>query len=554
MRVWNMGNTTARNPLRLREALKLFVTNMSGRPFKKLEQIEFQVAMIEAGLVNSQRLTGDDGGRKFASAFKQLGFVTDWSKGQPWSITSVGQLLIDHPEIEETIFLRQLLKYQIASPLEKARTQNFRIRPFRFLLHLLKQAHDMGLVGLTLAEIGLYVITTLDEHNSTTQTTFSNIQAFRTEYDRLSGRVAKTAFAKGGLKKVTETLGLVQNTLEDYADSSSRYALMSGLLTLRGNKLAISEARLPFVETILADGSTLLPDHEYLPYFYNPDLPSLPTDNLFFVKNETIKLKQLIELTTSLGEPLELPNPSLWETLPELQAYEIRLRDKLREIREIQFYYTQRSTAALDEIEQLLEDIQENTLIGKQLYAPAFFEWAIWRLFLAINSIVGPISNTRGFKVDEDINPVRHAQGGAADLTFTYDTFILVCEMTLASGSRQFAMEGEPVTRHVFKAMQRNDQKLVYGLFVANKLDPNTVDAFHKARYWKDFKRSISTPIIALETKHVLALLHCIRTREITATDIQKLLETLLAIQIWHDNGPSWYEAYTELFEQWLRS
>ena len=178
MRVWNMGNTTARNPLRLREALKLFMIKMSGRPFKKPEQIEFQVAMIEAGLVNSQRLTGDDGGRKFASAFKQLGFVTDWSKGQPWSITPVGQLLIDNPEIEETIFLRQLLKYQIASPLEKAGNQNFHLRPFRLLLLFLKQAHEMGLVGLTLAEIGLFVITTLDEDNQYNSDNFFQYTSF----------------------------------------------------------------------------------------------------------------------------------------------------------------------------------------------------------------------------------------------------------------------------------------------------------------------------------------------------------------------------------------
>ncbi len=551
-----MGNTTARNPQRLREALTLFIAKMSGRPFKKDEQIEFQVAMIEAGLVNSKRITGDDGGRKFASAFKQLGFVTDWSKGQPWNVTPVGQLLIDHPEIEEIIFLRQLLKYQIASPLEKAGTQGFHLRPFRLLLRFLKHAHDTGLVGLTLPEIGLYVITVLDEEDEAIiQAAFSNIQKFRTAYGHLTGRVAKTAFAKSQLKDATEQLALQQNTLEDYADSNSRYALMTGLLTLRGNKLAISEARLPFVETLLADGSTLFSDSEYLQHFYNPELPSLPTDNLLFVKSETIKLQtQLVELASSLGESVDLPVPPLWETLPDLQAYEIRLRDKLRQIREIQFYHAQRLPEALDEIEQLLEDIQDNTLIGKQLYAPAFFEWAIWRLFLAINSLVGPVSSTRGFKVDEDINPVHHAQGGSADLTFTYDSYKLVCEVTLATGSRQFAMEGEPVTRHVFKVMQQNDQMPVYGLFIANKLDPNTVDAFHKARYWTDFKKSIPTPIIALETQHVLALLRYMRTHQITTVDIQKLLTMLLDIQIWHDNGPAWYEAYIKLFEQWLRS
>jgi hypothetical protein len=94
MRIWNMGNTTARNPLRLREALQLFVARMSGRPFRKQEQLEFQNAMIDAGLVESERREeGDDGGRKFASAFKQLGFVEDWSRGRNWEVTPVGTLL-----------------------------------------------------------------------------------------------------------------------------------------------------------------------------------------------------------------------------------------------------------------------------------------------------------------------------------------------------------------------------------------------------------------------------------------------------------------------------
>lgn len=164
MNVWNIGNTTVRNPLRLREALHLFVAEMSGRPFRRSEQLEFQQAMIKAGLVDSERVTGDDGGRKFASAFKQLGFVIDWSQGQSWEVTPVGKLLLEHLELQETIFLRQLLKYQIQSPLESdSRTNGFHLRPFRLLLRFLLRMHQEKLIGLTHTEIGMYVIRLLDE-------------------------------------------------------------------------------------------------------------------------------------------------------------------------------------------------------------------------------------------------------------------------------------------------------------------------------------------------------------------------------------------------------
>src|SRR5947208_15124261 len=101
MLTWNMGNTTARNPSRLRPALQLFMRTMSGRPFREPEQQEFLNELVAARLVDSVRLTGgSDGGRKFASAFKQLGFVTDWSRGKVWNITPVGQTLLNNPELE----------------------------------------------------------------------------------------------------------------------------------------------------------------------------------------------------------------------------------------------------------------------------------------------------------------------------------------------------------------------------------------------------------------------------------------------------------------------
>lgn len=555
MQIWNMGNTTARNPLRLREALQLFVARMSERPFRKQEQLEFQNAMIDAGLVESERREeGDDGGRKFASALKQLGFVEDWSYGRSWKVTLVGTLLIEHPELEETIFLRQLLKYQIQSPLEgDPRTRGFHLRPFRLLLRFLRRAYDENLVGLTNAEIGIYVINILDEDDAIAfETAIAGIKSYRAEYNSLEGKVAKTNFAKEQLQKAAEKVGVLYGTLKDYADSNGRYALMTGLLTLRGNKLAISEARLPFVDAILSDGSTLIPGSEYLERFYDPDYPLLPTDDLVFINREIVALeRQIVEIATAMGMSTTLPSRPADASLSNLQAYGIRLRERLREVREVQFYYTQRQPESLDEIEDLLGSISDG---GFASYAPAYLEWAVWRLFLAINDLASSISDTRGFKIDEDMNPIHHARGGAADLIFTYDTFKIVCEMTLTTGSRQFAAEGEPVTRHVFKAIENSGDKPVYGLFVAKNVDPNTSDAFHNARYWRDWRTFVDTPIIALNIKQVIALIQRMRIFPVTVAEIRELFESILKLQKNFENGPAWHEAYSIFYEKWLAS
>lgn len=531
---------------------------MGGRSFGRAEQQEYLNELVRAGLVDSERaVEGDDGGRKFASAFKQLGFVTDWERGRAWEMTPVGMRLLEHPELEEDVFLRQLLKYQIPSSLEKgSRVEGFHLRPFRLILRFLKRIYDEGLTGLTKFEIALYIITLLDERDDAGfENAISNIKSFRADYDTIVGKVRKNAYANGRLQEVASRVGLERGSLLDYADSNARYALITDLLTLQGNKLALSESRLPMVEAILADSTTLVPESEYLDFFYNPHLPLLPTDNLTFLRSEIARLEtQYVELASQVGESMSLPSPTAEVTISSLQAYEIRLRDRLRDVKEIAFYRNQRSAASLDEIEDLLENLNTSTrvLFGGSDYGPAFLEWAIWRLFLALNEIVGPVSKTRGFRIDDDINPIHHAKGGEADLTFTYADFKLVCEMTLMSGSRQFASEGEPVTRHVFKAIEESDGKPVYGLFVAKKLDPNTVDAFFKARYWKNFERLTPTSVVALEIGQVLKLIERIKSQPLGIEDIRMLFDRILQLQNEHPHGPAWYKAYSAMYEQWV--
>jgi AlwI restriction endonuclease len=560
MKTWNIGNTTVRNPYRLREALQLFRTKMGGRPFRREEQQEFLNELVKAELVASDRaVEGDDGGRKFASAFKQLGFVTDWERGKSWDMTPVGTMLIEHPELEELIFLRQLMKYQIPSPLESGkRVEGFHVRPLRLLLRFLKRAREENLIGLTKFEIALNVINVLDENDNTAfEEAMSNIKKFRADYNAITGKVNKNRFTNQKLVEAAAEVDLVPGSLLDYADSNGRYALITGLLTTHGNKLTLSDARLPVVEAILTDGTSPIPERDYLELFYNPNIPLLPTDDLLFLKDEIVNLeKRFVELATLLGESAALPAEPTEMTISELQAYEIRLRDKLRDVREIQFYRNQCSATSLDEIKDLLEDINTGAkaFFGGSDYAPAFLEWAIWRLFLAIDEIVGPISRTRGFRIDEDINPVHHAKGGEADLTFTYDNFKLVCEMTLTSGSRQFVAEGEPVTRHIFKAIETSDGKPVYGLFITKKLDPNTIDAFHKARYWKNYTSFVSTPVVALEIEQVLKLIERIKMQGVDATNFRELLDHILQLQDIHPYGPAWYKGYSKLYEQWVNT
>jgi hypothetical protein len=93
--------------------------------------------------------------------------------------------------------------------------------------------------------------------------------------------------------------------------------------------------------------------------------------------------------------------------------------------------------------------------------------------------------------------PVNTAAGNMPDLIAEYKDFELVGEVTLSGGSRQEAMEGEPVRRHV-AVEATNTKKKVYGMFIAGKIDTNTAETFRTGVWYLPDDSSVELTIIPL--------------------------------------------------------
>ena len=104
-------------------------------------------------------------------------------------------------------------------------------------------------------------------------------------------------------------------------------------------------------------------------------------------------------------------------------------------------------------------------------------EWTLWRAALAIDHMVNKPYEVRGFKLDSDFMPVSAAGGGKGDLYCEFNDFTILTEVTMSTSSRQEAMEGEPVRRHVSDAVLKY-AKPVYGMFIAVRIDTNTAETF----------------------------------------------------------------------------
>jgi len=188
MKTWNIGNTTLRNPRRIRAGLKLLQELFEGKRWDEGGQRLFYEKLVERKLIETQSddlpplKTRGINGRKWAAAPNQLGLCRAWTKKKKGkvTITDAGKELIksDNEQLQQEVFLRQLLKYQIPSPLEfDLKYLGFEIMPFRLLLKIIYELSEKGYKGVTKDEIALFIITTIK--NTDTDATIDNIIQFR---------------------------------------------------------------------------------------------------------------------------------------------------------------------------------------------------------------------------------------------------------------------------------------------------------------------------------------------------------------------------------------
>jgi hypothetical protein len=408
--------------------------------------------------------------------------------------------------------------------------------------------------GLTKDEVAGFVVNLLEDDEASIQRAFEAIQSFRTGYEKLKGKVAKGKYAAEVLQKRTPQ-GRKPATLVDYADSSMRYARMSGLITLEatGGRFILAPSKLELVEWILDDPPAKIPDQEYLSALHSPTIPPLPTDNAVIADRQIQKLQEEYKrLAKSVDREVE-PYSSPGESIVEKQSGIRNLEKQIVELREFDFYRRQRGPEALKGIRELLQNILADNLPLSQRYAPAFLEWALWRLLLAINEIRNPIPETRGFRVDDELVPIHHAAPNIADCRFIYDDFIILVETTLTRSHRQVEAEVFPVLNHTARTMFEFPDKEVYCLFVAPKIDSNVFRHYYEGIYdlgEVEYKANV----VALTISEVLSLIDAMLTKKriLDSIEFRAILQGILDLRQKYPTGKEWGKNYSTHFAEYI--
>lgn len=483
IKIWLVGNTGLRNPNRIQEGFFVYANSPFAGNLRDENEVGFMNFLNEKGIIQNEEGKDESGShaRKWRLMFAKNGFIYPQVKkkdgrqeelGALDDITPFGRAFLQadtYPAVQEC-YLRAMSVEQFAMP---DGTQYF--SPLRWLLAIMLELEKRtGSSELSRIEFALWGHTTNPSYNL--DEVVDNILDLR---QRRASAPSKRAFDKKEIARRGESYDKKAENFLDYSDMNMRYLRISGVLGRKGRGLVIVSTKHILAEKLAKATASSEPIIEQ--YKLLCAGAPLPTDNLDVAKSLLDDLIKQMKERHILFDISDLP----LNTPAEINIARQRLENIVAQTDEIQY--------ANDQCNQWEEIRDYMTLLikggGKMVYdednaievprdeTPAYLEWTLWRAALAIDHMVNKPYEVRGFKLDSDFMPVSAAGGGKGDLYCEFNDFTILTEVTMSTSSRQEAMEGEPVRRHVSDAVLKYD-KPVYGMFIAIRIDTNTAETF----------------------------------------------------------------------------
>lgn len=490
--IWMVGNNGMRNPNRIMDGFRVFSESPFVGHLRKENEIEFTKLLNEKGIIHNEEGKDESGShaRKWRLVFSRSGLIypkLNSSEGQQSDlgplddITPFGRAFLKadtYPAIQE-FFLRAMSVEQVA--VNKG-TSHF--SPLRWILAIMVELEKRtGTSELSRIEFALW------GHTTTPEDGLSNVvDKILDLRKRRSTASSKNVFDKNEIKLRGKDYKGKSGNFVDYADMNMRYLRISGVLQRKGRGLIIAPAKHLLAEALAKSTVSTRPLIDEYRLLCNG--APLPTDNENVAKSVLNDLMRQMKERRIAFDISDLP----LDTPAEINIARRRLESIIAQTDEIQ--YAQAQCDQWKEISDYMSLLikgggktvydEDNAIEVPKDETPAYLEWTLWRASLAIDHLVNMPYEVRGFKLDSDFMPVSAAGGGKGDLYCEFEDFTILTEVTMSTSSRQEAMEGEPVRRHVSDAVLKYD-KPVYGMFIAVRIDTNTAETFrHGIWYAKD--------------------------------------------------------------------
>lgn len=470
--------SSPRTPAKMIPEIELLNTYFAGQVWNNESQIAFMNLLKEENFFNGEGANDPafSARDRMNRAPKALGFV---NLSPTISLTPAGEELIRSRRKEE-IFLRQLIKFQVPSPYHKPsdKAAEFWVKPYLELFRLVRhfgslKFDELMIFGLQLVDYRQFdeIVSKIEQFRIAKAQHEGSYKIFRNNYlrnelqdiyhDEIVAGETKTRESRN--RSLDKFLQTKASNMRDYADACFRYLRATGMVNIShvGKTLSIVPEKLSEVDYFLqnTDREPCFVNDEtsYSAYLGNAQLPILLTDNkdLLIEKLKTEFANVPIQETASLTDLKDILDTEIFNRKEKL------IENQTSEIKDYKAY---------DDIQNTFAQITDNSLYD----APLMLEWNTWRAMTMLDG--GSIK--ANLKFDDFGNPMSTAQGNMADIFCDYGDFGLSVEVTMATGQRQYEMEGEPVTRHLAK-LKKATGKPTYCLFIAPTINEACIAHFY---------------------------------------------------------------------------
>ena len=322
-------------------------------------------------------------------------------------------------------------------------------------------------------------------------------------------------------------------TLEDYADLNKRYISLSDIVIFEDDKIELD----------------VFPKY----FFLNISKEIVNTEIL-----DKDEYNNFISTDIELNKIYECLNVNVDEILHQIQAdYPDRVVNKDSIKTFIEDEKLRRFNELIDnkfnenQLVQLFTYIENNDRSAINEYVdwnsdvPTIFEYILGITWYRLSNRSGNILEYMKLSLDANLLPKTHAAGGTADIVYEYNKtnnypeHKVLLEATLTESTSQRKNEMEPVSRHLMREIQENDNDDTYAVFVANILQEEVLSDFRSRKnYQFRGKTSVKSglKIISLSIRDIIKLINI----KIQYSKLYKIFDE--AYKDTNINDLEWYE------------
>jgi len=577
---WSIS-TTVRNPDRIRGFLEV-LKDFEGVEFDEKQQIKFQIALIKRKLYKplglsgklegyygspsdmtdkqakeifehmrkeSTVLDGDPGlrGRTSIAPLSKMDLVVSKKTVSKLYITNFGKkFLKDDFDIGE-IFLEYFFKWTLPNPdnTNFSEKDGFNIRPFIATLHIINEVNKKWKklgnepVGISKQEFCYFIPTTISYADipKTVDELIELRKKLKGKDKKEQAKINKECFinkTKNFFEDSDENVEVNFHNLKDYGDNAIRYFKITRFFYIRGGGFYIDlePRRHVEIKSLLeysnGEGLKFKDLEGYLDYMDSYVI--YPWETPEKLKSIIIELRNDIsKLNNSLEKPLILEKELFEINIASFSVVNLKtIMEKLRiSRRKVQEYINHIELTDADNFKRIIKQLEN--IHGSDKSKSIELEHLAALCLHAINDALKIQPN---YPVGDDNTPTFTAPANVPDIECIYESFNMICEVTMLVSRDQWINEGQPVMRHLRDFEIKNNDNS-FCLFLAPRIHRDTFNTFsfsNKYEYEGEKQRIVPLSITQFLKILQRVLMKKKENKPITHDEFRVLLEKLYEI------------------------